>query len=77
MPRYYFYCEHEAGVIPDFEGNELDDEPAALSQAMAAAGEIMRLNSQAGREALVGAVLVVKDEAGAALFRLPFSDPGE
>jgi hypothetical protein len=44
---------------------------------MVAAGEIMRSNSQAGREALVGAVLLVKDNAGATLFRMPFIDPGE
>lgn len=42
MPRYYFFCEHEAGVIPDLEGMDLKDEPAALAQAMVAAGEIMR-----------------------------------
>jgi hypothetical protein len=48
MPRYYFFCEHEAGVIPDPEGMDLEDEPAALAQAMVAAGEIMRSNSQAG-----------------------------
>jgi hypothetical protein len=77
MPRYYFFCEHEAGVIPDPEGMDLEDEPAALAQAMVAAGEIMRSNSQAGREALVGAVLLVKDNAGATLFRMPFIDPGE
>jgi hypothetical protein len=77
MPRYYFFCEHEAGVIPDPEGMDLEDEPAALAQAMVAAGEIMRSNSQAGREALVGAVLLVKDNAGATLFKMPFVDPGE
>jgi hypothetical protein len=77
MPRYYFFCEHEAGVIPDPEGIDLEDEPAALAQAMVAAGEIMRSNSQAGREALVGAVVLVKDNAGATLFRMPFIDPGE
>jgi hypothetical protein len=43
-----FLCEHEAGVIPDPEGMDLEDEPAALAQGMVAAGEIMRSNSQAG-----------------------------
>jgi hypothetical protein len=77
MPRYYFFCEHQAGVIPDPEGMDLEGEPAALAQAMVAAGEIMRSNSQSGREALVGAVLVVKDNAGATLFRMPFVDLDE
>jgi hypothetical protein len=63
VPRCYSFCEDEAGVIPDSE--DLEDEPAALAQAMVAAGEIMRSNSLAGREALVGPVLLVKDNAGA------------
>ncbi|WP_287071921.1 hypothetical protein [Mesorhizobium sp.] len=50
---------------------DLKDEPAALAQAMVAAGEIMRSNSLAGREALVGTILLVKDNAGATLFRMP------
>ncbi|WP_353645103.1 hypothetical protein [Mesorhizobium sp. WSM2239] len=70
-----FFCEHDAGVIPDLEGMDLEDEAAALAQAMVAAGEIMRSNSRAGREALVGAVLLVKDNAGATLFRMPFIAP--
>jgi hypothetical protein len=72
-----FFCEHEAGVIPDPEGMDLEDEPAALAQAMLAAEEIMRSNSLAGCEALLSAVLLVKDNAGATLFRMPFTDPGE
>jgi hypothetical protein len=44
---------------------DLKDEPAAIAQAMVAAGEIMRSNSLAGREALVGTILLVKDNAGA------------
>lgn len=77
MPRYYFFCEHEAGVIPDLEGMDLKDEPAARAQAMVAAGEIMRSNSLAGREALVGTILLVKDNAGATLFRMPLIDHGQ
>jgi hypothetical protein len=73
----YFFCEHETGVISDPEGIDLEDEPAALAQAIVAAREIMRSNSQAGREALVGAVLLVKDNAGATLFRMPFVDTSE
>jgi hypothetical protein len=44
-----FRCEHEAGVIPDPEGDVLEDEPGVLAQSMVAAGEVMRSNSQAAK----------------------------
>ena len=72
MPRYYFHLSDEYDRLPDPEGLELPDLDAVALRALR---EVRGLVGQEVREegaVRLGRALVVEDEGGAIVHRLPF-----
>jgi len=74
MPRYYFDIDSER---PDTTGVELPDRKKARSEAIRAAGEILR--DIDGALSTREWTMTVKDESGAVILELRFSvaEPGQ
>ena len=68
MPRFFFHIDSER---PDREGVELPDRKKARSEAIRAAGEILR--DIDGHLTAKDWVMVVKDESGEFVLELRFS----
>lgn len=71
MPRYYFHIRSSDGLIPDPDGTELPDLPAAHAEAVSAARELLANLLRAGK-VLDGQTFEISDDRGQVLDRLPF-----
>ena len=63
MGRFYFHVRMGEELIPDEEGRDLPDVPAALREAQLAARELLADAIKAGKDHVPDA-FVIADEAG-------------
>jgi hypothetical protein len=73
MPRFFFHICNGHGFIEDEEGVDLPDEPAARSNAVEAARDVMAGDLREGRLDLTS-FIEVEDEAHRLLFTLTFAE---
>ena len=76
MPRFFFHIRNSNGLTPDEEGRQLPDAAAAREEALRGIRSIVADEALHGRLDLSG-TLDVADEAGEALFSVPFADAFE
>ena len=70
MPRYYFHVVSPEGNIPDDEGMEFPDLPAALTEAYASARDLLIQELRNGKTDSFGMVVEVRDGMGRLLERV-------
>ena len=72
MPRYFFHTRIGDTLLTDEEGVALSDPDHAWRVARATIRE--SLAEEAATSRLMGAVLIVADEAGETVFEFPFAE---
>jgi hypothetical protein len=72
MPRYYFHLDARSNRAEDGKGIECDDLEEAIEYAQEIASELRQLNPP---ERIFGKYIVVCDEAGNEVKRLPLIPP--
>jgi hypothetical protein len=73
MPRYHFNLHLESTLLPDAEGQDLDDPDAAWEAARAAALDLMRTEFQRPID-WFSCRFEVQDEAGTIVLEFPFAE---
>jgi hypothetical protein len=73
MGRFYFHLRQGDQLLPDDEGVDLPDFPAAQREALAAARELFAEAIKSGKKTRVPDAIVIADEAGRALDIIPLA----
>ena len=74
MPRFYRHMQHGDQLIEDPEGIELPDLDAARTDALRGVRGLLAEAIQKGTDDLLEDVVIITDEAGQELMRIPFSE---
>ncbi len=73
MPRFYRHMQHGDQLIEDPEGIELPDLDAARADALRGVRGLLAEAIQKGTDGLLDDAVIITDEAGRELMRIPFS----
>ena len=74
MPRYFLHVQDRTEFTEDPEGAEFDNLGSAIEEAKASARELMAERLEAGGPLGLKRSIVIADEHGDTLAKVPFSD---